>query len=279
MKHTSDFGSQIAKNGFKNEAAVIAKFNSWKADTDSQSWLEQMGYDLKKITFIEAIDGAEAKRRLKSQGMKFDLGSVKTDVSVLVTIHLKNMVEPQNISVKLVTAKYSPKKKKYGGFNQIDRREVDNYNKLWKMPDSLVKTLKYFTGKLNPYISKPKDNRRMYLNEMKETEVNELVKYFEKNKVLVISDIIKGRGALSAEWMLVALNKMESENIKETIWTFKSINEVINYYSQSGVKISKNGNFSIARIKAQRKGGDNGRESAKSLQFKFDPLELLFPKA
>jgi R.HinP1I restriction endonuclease len=278
MKHTSDFGSQIAKNGFKNEKDVISKFNNWEKDKDAQGWLEEMGYDLRKINKIEAIDGKEAKLRLRDQGMKFDSGNVKTDVSVLVTVHLKNMVEPQNISVKLVTAKYSITKKSYSGFNQIDKREVDNYTKLWNMPDSLVKTLKYFTGKISPNITNSRDERRMYLNEMEPSSVKELVNFFEKNKVLVISDIIRGRGALSAEWMLVALNKTEDGKPKQTIWTFKSINEVINYYSQGGIKITKDGNFAVARIKAQRKGGDNGRESAKTLQFKFDPLELLFPK-
>ena len=277
MTHTSDFGSQIAKNGFKNEALVITKFNNWKSDEDSQGWLEQMGYDLTKIVLIEAIKGSEFMSRLKTQGMKFGLGSVKTDVTVLVKIYLKDMVEPQNISVKLVSKDYNPKGK-YSGFNQIDKREIDNYIELWKIPDNLVKTLKYFTGKLLPYIPTSRDSRRMYLDEMNESYVKELVEFFEKNKVLIIGDIIRGRGALSAEWMLVALNKKSSETVKETIWTFKSINEVMNYYSQGGVKISKDGNFSIGRISVQRKGGDGGKPTAQQLQFKFDPLELLFPK-
>ena len=179
MKHTSDFGSQIAKNGFKNEKDVISKFNNWEVDKDAQGWLEEMGYDLTKINKIEAIKGAEAKLRLIEQGMKFDSGNVKTDVSVLVTIHLKNMVEPQNISVKLVTAKYNITKKSYSGFNQIDKREVDNYTKLWNMPETIVKTLKYFTGKISPYINNARDKRRMYLNEMKPKDVKELVDFFD----------------------------------------------------------------------------------------------------
>ncbi|MCB0512553.1 MAG: hypothetical protein H6552_05360 [Chitinophagales bacterium] len=36
----------------------------------------------------------------------------------------------------------------------------------------------------------------------------------------------------------------------------------------------KQGNFKIGRITMQRKGGDNGRETAKMLQFKINPAEL-----
>jgi hypothetical protein len=49
MKHTAEFGSQIAKNGFQNEKDVIEKFNFWKHDTDAQGWLEKMGYYLSLI--------------------------------------------------------------------------------------------------------------------------------------------------------------------------------------------------------------------------------------
>lgn len=41
-------GSQIAKNGFKNESEIVDKFYGWRFDEDAQKWLQIMGYDLKK---------------------------------------------------------------------------------------------------------------------------------------------------------------------------------------------------------------------------------------
>lgn len=64
MKHTAQFGSQIAKNGFNNEKDVINKFNNWLNDLDSQDWITKMGYDLAKIHSVKAVDGITAKRQL-----------------------------------------------------------------------------------------------------------------------------------------------------------------------------------------------------------------------
>ncbi len=47
------------------------------------------------------------------------------------------------------------------------------------------------------------------------------------------------------------------------------------YFDDGSVEISKKGSLKIGRITIQRKGGDNGRESANMLQFKIDPTGLL----
>lgn len=74
MSHSIEKGSQIAKDGFKNEDEVVEKFNNWQTDSESQQWLETMGYDLKEIEFVEA----------------FKLSGYKTDVQV--RIKLKNLI-------------------------------------------------------------------------------------------------------------------------------------------------------------------------------------------
>jgi hypothetical protein len=38
--------------------------------------------------------------------------------------------------------------------------------------------------------------------------------------------------------------------------------------------ITKGGNLKIGRITMQRKGGDGGRDTAKMLQFKINPMTL-----
>ena len=93
--------------------------------------------------------------------------------------------------------------------------------------------------------------------------------FFDDNKALIILDIVKGRGILAAEWILVA-KKTE----KESIWTLKPINVAINHYSEGNVEITNRGSMKIGRITMQRKGGDAGRDTAKMLQFKVDPTEL-----
>lgn len=240
IKNKKD-GSIIAAGGFDVEDLVVNKLNDWKQDQDSQKWLLVMGYDLAKIEKVLAIK---------------IIGSFKADVQIQVNIFLKDLVEIQNISVKLVSNEI--------GFNQIDKREVDNYAELWNWSPFLVATIKKFTGKIPP---------RTYFIEMSELEQKEVINWFRDNKILVLCDIFKGRGKYVAEWMLV-YQKLSSGELLNS-WVLKNINEVINFYGQGEVEITKKGNLKIGKVVIQRKGGDGGKESANMLQFKINPL-LLF---
>ena len=86
---------------------------------------------------------------------------------------------------------------------------------------------------------------------------------------MIISDILKGRGKFSADWMLVIL-KVDGKSK----WVLKSINEAMNIFGEGAVKITARGSLKIGKITMQRKGGDNGRDTAKMLQFKINPVEL-----
>lgn len=241
----SSGGSKIAKDGFNNEKDIANKFINWKSDIEAQQWLKTMGYELDDIEYVYAEV----------------LHGYKTDVQVQVTIKLKNIIEAQNIQVKLVSNQK--------GFNQIDKRWIRNYASMWKIPDNIVKLLQYYTGELPPYKDDTKDKRRMFMNEFSDNEQKEIIDYFEQNKMLIILDIVKGRGILAAEWILVA---QKYEGMFR--WILKPINVAINHYSEGKVEITNRGNLKIGRITMQRKGGDSGRETANMLQFKVDPIEL-----
>lgn len=235
-------GSKTAKDGFLNEKLVVEKFMDWQNDTDVEGWLVQMGYDLNEIEYVTAET----------------LHGYKTDVQVQVTIKLKNLIDAQNLQVKLVS---NPK-----GFNQVDKRWVDTYQKMWNIPENITTTLKHYTGELPPTIENPKDERRMFTDEM---DFNHVLDWFRENKFLIISDIMKGRGKFAAEWILVALNV--NDDVK---WLLEPMNVAMNHFSQGDVTTTSQGNFKIGRITVQRKGGDAGRDTAKMLQFKLNPAEL-----
>ena len=248
MSHSIEKGSQIAKDGFKNEDEVVEKFNNWQTDSESQQWLETMGYDLKEIEFVEA----------------FKLSGYKTDVQVQVRIKLKNLIDVENLQVKLVN---NPK-----GFNQIDKRWIDKYVEMWSIPLEIIGILKRYTGENKPTILSPKDDRRMFANEFTQDEQTIALNWLENNKTLIISDILRGRGKFAAEWILVVL-KPNKKN-KNSLWTLKPMNIAVNHYSQGDVVITKRGNFVVGKITMQRKGGDGGKKTANMLQFKINPAEL-----
>jgi len=240
-------GSKTAKSGFENEDDVVAKFNNWQKDLDAQEWLIAMDY---KINEIESVTAVKVP------------GHHKADVQVQVSIKLKKAIGLENISLKLVTTST--------GFNQIDKREIDKYVEMWGIPSDIEEALRLFTGKTKPTIKGLKDPRRMLLTEMPEKIQNKIVEFFSKNKILIISDLLKGNDEFSADWFMVVW-KIPNENPK---WIIKDINFVLNFYGDGEVRITKQGSLAIGKIGMQRKGGDGGRPSSQMLQFKINPLAL-----
>lgn len=238
-------GSQTAKNGFLNEDDIVNKFNNWSIDEEAKKWLLIMQYDLNKIEYVKAVK----------------LSGHKTDVQAQVTIKLKEVIDVQNLQVKLVSSKK--------GFNQIDKRWTDKYVELWDIPEEITTMLKKYTGDIVPDIENTRDKRRTFANEFNEIEQTKILEWLNKNKTLIVSDILKGRGQFSAEWMLVA-QKTE----KNSRWILKPMNFCLNYFGNGEIEISKRGTFKIGKITMQRKGGDGGRKTANMLQFKIDPTEL-----
>lgn len=245
MRKEQILGSRTAKKGFLNEDDIVEKFNNWNLDEDAQKWLLIMEYQLNDIEYVKAVK----------------LSGYKTDVQVQVTIKLKDAIDAQNLQVKLVS---NPK-----GFNQIDKRWVDKYVEMWNIPLDIISIFKKYTGEIEPTISNPKDNRRMFANEFTIDEQKKILDWLNENKSLIVSDILKGRGQFSAEWMLVA-QKVK----KNSRWVLKPMNFCLNHFGNGTIEITKQGNFKIGRITMQRKGGDNGRDTAKMLQFKINPAEL-----
>ena len=241
-------GSETAKGGFRNEKDVINRFNNWAKDETAQKWLRAMGYKINDIEYVKA-----SKIR----------GQYKADVQVRVriVIKLKSQEDLQNLQVKLVS---NPQ-----GFNQIDKRWVDKYVELWNIPEDITRILKLFTGEIKPTKKGLKDKRRMLLTEMDESDQEKIVSFFKRNKILIVSDLLKGRGEFSADWILVILRVNDKSR-----WVLKSINEAMNVFGNGDVRITPQGSLKIGKIGMQRKGGDAGRETSKMLQFKINPVEL-----
>ena len=109
----------------------------------------------------------------------------------------------------------------------------------------------------------------MFANEFTIEEQSNILNWLNDNKSLIVSDILKGRGQFSAEWMLVAQKEKQYSR-----WILRPMNFCLNHFGNGEVEITKQGNFKIGRITMQRKGGDDGRDTAKMLQFKINPAEL-----
>jgi hypothetical protein len=236
-------GSATAKNGFKNETDIQNKFNAWRTDADARGWLTAMGYSRADITSVTAT---------KPSGEKAD---------VEVTVKTKRGERTEGISIKLVSGT--------NGFNQVDKRWLAHYAKMWSMPAAVESALMLFVGETPP--TKPgRAAGRMYLDEIDDASQKAVIDFFSQHKAEIVSDLLQGDGPHAAGWLMVAFKATAN-----TRWTLKRIADVIKFYSDGPVAITRGGNLKIGRITMQRKGGDGGRDTAKMLQFKVDPTLLM----
>ncbi|MFH2069634.1 MAG: hypothetical protein ABIJ11_00280 [Elusimicrobiota bacterium] len=267
-------GSKTAKGGFANEKAICKKFNNWRKNNVAQEWLKTMGYNPDKVDSVTAI---QIPNRIKKEDIKkFNITDEdyskfvrfkKADAQIRIIIKTGNIVKIENLSLKKANSD--------ADYNQIDKRTIDAYQKMWGFDNEIALWLKLFTGEINPKLQIPligkiklRDKRRLFIDEMPEAIQNKIIQFFQGNKILVISDILKGRGGLSASWMLVTrFNKKE----KTTTWTLQDINTAMNFFGGGEVIVSPNGSLYIGKITVQRKGGT---PDPTKLQFKFKPCQL-----
>lgn len=269
-----ELGSKTAKGGFANEKSICKKFNSWQNDNDAQEWLKIMGYSIDKLSSVKAI---QIPTRIKKTDLdKFEIDEEehealmkfkKADAQIRIIIKIGNLLKIENLSLKKANSD--------ADYNQIDKRTVEAYQEMWGFDNEIALWLKLFTGELNPksyskLVGKTslRDKRRLFINEMPERIQDKIITFLKNNRIIVVSDILKGRGGLSANWMLVTRYNRSEDT---TIWVLKDINTAMNLFGGGDIKISPKGSFYIGRITAQRKGGT---PDPTKLQFKIKPCEL-----
>lgn len=254
-------GSETAKGGFRNEDVIRDKFNAWKTDVDAQAWLREMGYDPAKIESLVASKphGEKADVEVRISLLQSEPPALAGGQSGESEVGCR-----EGISIKLVSSNQ--------GFNQIDKRWLSHYAKMWNMPADVVEELKLFVGETPP--TKPgRSKDRMFLDEIDPKLKDAVIKFFTDNKAAIISDLFAGDGEHSAGWVMVAFKPSE-----KTEWVIRSSKRTVEFYSEGEVGLTRGGNLKIGRITMQRKGGDAGRETAKMLQFKINPVELFNAK-
>lgn len=235
-------GAKTARNGFRNEDQILDKFNAWQRDSESQRWLKAMGYQLSEIDSVSVT---------KPYGEKAD-----------IEVHIKTKAGPQmeRISIKLVS---NPR-----GFNQIDKRWLAAYAMKWNMPADVQKSLKLFLGEVPPWKSS-RNSERMFLDELSTGDQAAVINFFSEHRERIVSDLFAGDGEHAADWILITLRATDQPK-----WGLWSISDAVRFYAEGDVVITRAGSLRIGRITMQRKGGDNGRPTAKMLQFKINPAEL-----
>jgi len=103
----TELGSKTAKGGFANEKAICKKFNACKNDKEAQEWLKIMGYDIKKLDSVKAIQVPTiikktdlSKFEVKEEEYEKFVRFKKADAQVRIIIKIGNILKIENLSLK-----------------------------------------------------------------------------------------------------------------------------------------------------------------------------------
>lgn len=257
--------STAAKRGFKVEDLFVEHLSDDNS-TFRKKLLIELGFQDEKIESIQAT---------KPRGyLSNSFTNLKTDVALQIKTgsNISNL-DSQNFSIKLVSAKDA------SGFNQLDKRWVDTYSKLFKIPEDVTFLLKLYTGEIGPdeYEFKPetiRDNRRLFLTEFLEKDQKLILDFFNKNLLKIIHTLFIGEtNQFVPNWLIVIQNSNESiDSLEDSLFKLSPIYEAIQIFFGDGkVSITKQGNLKLGNMTMQRKGGDGGKKTANMLQFKINP--------
>ena len=226
-------GSKTAKDGFNNEKEISNKFNNFLDDTDAKDWLEGFGYlfsDIKSIK-SEVIPNKLTKLYLNGKDIpivQYDELQTFKKADILVQIELFS-------KISIFTHKISCKKAdQSANYNQLDKRKVSKYKSFWDFDEDIKYGLELFTGEIKAEEIKSKRNNRLFMNEIPQFYIKRIFDFFDINKKVIISDIIRGRGFFAADWMLVTRKVENSQQ-----YLLKNIHDVISFYSMGKVELTK----------------------------------------
>lgn len=269
-------GSATARGGFDNEKAIAEAFRTNGAF--SNQCLEFMGYRGGRV-----IGAVTVPSKLGIQSAKTIL-EMPTDPT---PAKLEEITRQQKADVRLtiehsgqtVTVNLSLKKaNKKADFNQIDKRSVDTYQKLWGFDEEISLWLKLFTGALDRVIFErhtkgletDKKRHRLKFTAFPETKQQLILDFLSANKTRLIEDVVRGRGSLSADYIVVT----RQAGISKEVHLCKA-SDAVSYLQQGEVKKSPRGSIEFGKLTIQRYGGSPKPDL---LQFKIKP-SLLFDVA
>jgi hypothetical protein len=238
-------GSETAKGGFRNEVDVCDRFNRWREDPDGRAWLAILHGGTDDVTSVHAAT----------------LHGEKADIEVRITTPAGET--RHGISIKLVS---TPE-----GFNQIDKRRLAAYASMWDMPADVREALALFVGE-SPPTAPSRSPERTFLTELPPATQRRVVEFFTIHRETIVSDLFAGDGPHAAGWLLVTC-RGDTTGARRSVLLPTA--EAATFFGTGEVAITPAGSLRIGRITMQRKGGDNGRDTARMLQFKIDPADLL----
>jgi hypothetical protein len=262
-------GSEAARGGFRNEGALEDAINGRTA----------LGIQLLDAMAVDASSSVRASQvasRLSasSLGALLGISAISQEVLRASTQHQKADLLVNVAGDRRVTA--SLKKANAGSdFNQVDRRPVDVYQRFWEFSDEVALSLKLFTGDLSPSefakhsqgLRLSEDHHRIAFPDLSAAQQAAVLDFFKANKHKIVSDLVRGKGPLAADFMIVTQQDGPITRIH-----ISRMSDVVDYLCQPPVSVGPRTTFCVGHLTAQRKGGT---PDPTSLQFKVKPSILL----
>lgn len=149
-------------------------------------------------------------------------------------------------------------------FNQIKRCSLDGFRKEFDVPEEVIATLRKYT----------RGKKKLLTSNYSQNELNRLLEFLnEKRRVLLASAFTGKNKQLKANWLLLhqwTPPDWRKNIAKKSVSQLISMQKIMELFDDIEVSYTKRGTIAFgAGVTLQRKGGDNGQDSANDLQFKL----------
>lgn len=286
-------GDVSQKNGNACELQVTNEFINFDRYPRAQDWLRQLGYPPEVVESVEVVDTSKTKGTytLSSKtGKSFQLYPVKfskTDRKIIVTVVGKAGAKYS----ELISIKSCQSDNGMGCPPQhIARSKLETYIHQWSRYNQWTDEVKiglallvglshdYLMPEANRYRDRPITDRALlddfYTKSLRERllkvgDISSLyssavLSFINANKIAIILDALKGRGGLSAEWLLLISGSCTDETKKATA-KLVNINDAVNKLASPDFEVNRSAtaySTSTAGITIKRYGGSSSGKGA-----------------
>jgi hypothetical protein len=269
MTHPS--GSKAATEGFSNERQVVNSFNAKNAFAEQCFAAMHIPVTASvKAMHVSHIQGESSLSKLlelTKRPTSSEVSTIRKFQKADIRLRITESDRSSHLNLSL-------KKTAKANFNQVECHSVLDYQEALGFDDEVCLWLRLFTGAVTETelemwtngLTVDGKRGRVIFHQFPSDKKEKILSFLESKKRQIISDAVRGRGPLCADFVMVT-HQTESETRAHV----SPVEAVIDHLSVGNAEASHKSSIRLGGLTIQRRGGT---PNPSFLQLKMKPRDL-----